>query len=66
MKTFINILNQGPIDSEVTYSSESIKVKNKHNYVPKIGSRITVKEGSYNVINIHYDFDKSKLTISVR
>lgn len=67
MRTFLMIRNTNSLNnSELSDIYNKVKIKNKHNYVPPIGSRISVKNNSYDIISIHYDFDDNELTIIVR
>jgi len=60
MKTLLRISSR-----EVgNYEIKIVEIRNTTNTIPREGERITVKGGSYDVKNVHYDFDNNKITIS--
>jgi hypothetical protein len=62
MKTFLIINNK-----EITnYETTKVKIKTHDGIIPRKGERITANNESYDVISIHYDYDKKEVSITVK
>jgi hypothetical protein len=46
------------------YTTEKIKVKSLWKIIPREGERFTHDSKSYDVKNVHYDYDNNIVTIS--
>jgi hypothetical protein len=46
------------------YTTEKIKVKSPLKIIPRKGERFTYNSESYDVKNVHYDYDNNIITIN--
>jgi hypothetical protein len=61
MKTFL-IINNREI---ANYETNKVKIKSHNGIIPRKGERITANNESYEVISIHYNYDKKEVSITV-
>ena len=47
------------------YNVDEDIIENPNNIVPRKGERITFKGTYYDVVNVHYDFDKGHINLTV-